>query len=108
MSESLAKIPLEYEPSEEKLEDIEGLDSFNIVLVLDKSGEILDAKVNTPITGFNPDIASKYFAILSWMVSSTAKLIGDSKPQEIDIVLNDKLIVMLTDGNTIRVGISSK
>ncbi len=92
---------------EHELSSTDFVPEFNVVLVTNWKGEIIEARVEEPMQGFDPEAVSKAAAITAWVAKNTASMLGLENVQEIDIVMGDKLMVIMPESGGIRVGIMS-
>ena len=110
MSEDLGieekPIVIEAHKAEQKTwEDVTG--DFNVVMKISWKGELLSAKVNEPMQAFDPDEISSATTLTAWVSKNLATMLGGEEVHEIDIVMEDKFLVILPEKEGIRVAISS-
>ena len=86
-------------------EDITG--DFNVVMRISWKGELLSAKVNEPMQAFDPEEVSSAATITAWVSKNLASMLGGESVHEIDIVMNNKFMVILPEKDEIRLAISS-
>ncbi len=88
--------------------DYSWLDTFNLVMLIDrKTGELLDVRINYPTQGIDPELISKLFTFITATGSSIAPHVLEGDVKEIDLIFDNKLVVIINDGEKLRVGISS-
>ena len=80
---------------------------FNVVITVGEGGEVLDMRVYEPIKAFDPEAVAKASALLAGIASFIASQLREGGVREVDIVMNDKLVVMVYDEGRVKVGISS-
>ena len=91
-----------------ELESIHDISAgFNVVITVSKKGEVADLKVYEPIKAFDPEVVAKASAFIAGIASFLASQLREGGVREIDLVMNDKLVVMICDEDKIKVGISA-
>ncbi len=92
----------------EVLESIHDISAgFNVVITISKKGEVADLKVYEPIKAFDPEAVAKASALLAGIASFIASQLREGGVREIDLVMDDKLVVMIPDGDKMKVGVSA-
>ena len=89
----------------ESIHDISA--GFNVVITVSKKGEVADLKVYQPIKAFDPEIVAKASVFIAGVASFLASQLREAGVREVDVVMNDKLVVMICDEDKIKVGISA-
>ncbi len=91
-----------------ELESIHDMSAgFNVVITVSKKGEVADLKVYEPVKAFDPEVVAKASAFIAGIASFLASQLREGGVREIDLVMNDKLVVMICDEDKIKVGISA-
>jgi len=79
---------------------------FNVVITVSKVGEVLDLRVYEPIKAFNPEALAKAVALITGIASFIASQLGEDAIREVDVVMNNKLVVVVNDEDKVKIGIS--
>jgi len=96
------------EVSAPELESVHDLSAgFNVVITVSRSGAVDDLKVYQPIKAFEPEAVAKASAFIAGVASFIASQLRENGVREIDLVMKDKLVVMICDEDKIKVGISA-
>ncbi|GEM_PF-4416329 len=86
------------------LEDIE----FSAVMIVDsKTGKVLDVSVSSPLAGVgDPEALAKLASLMVSAARSVAAKAGSPRILELDLVLEDRVLVVIDDGDVIRIGLT--
>lgn len=85
-------------------EDIE----FSAVMIVDsRTGKILDMSVSSPLAGVgDPDALAKLASLMVTAARSVAAKAGSPRILELDLVLEDRIVIVIDDGDIIRIGLT--
>lgn len=85
-------------------EDIE----FSAVMIVDsRTGKILDMSVSSPLAGVgDPDALAKLASLMVSAARSVAAKAGSPRILELDLVLEDRIVIVIDDGDVIRIGLT--
>ena len=85
-------------------EDIE----FSAVMIVDsRTGKVLDMSVSSPLAGVgDPEALAKLASLMVSAARSVAAKAGSPRILELDLVLEDRIMIVIDDGDVIRIGLT--
>ncbi len=85
-------------------EDIE----FSAVMIVDsRTGKLLDMSVSSPLAGVgDPEALAKLASLMVSAARSVASKAGSPRILELDLVLEDRIVIVIDDGDIIRIGLT--
>ena len=95
------------EVREADLTSEEFVPEFNVVMVTNWKGEVIEVRVEEPMQGFDPEAQAKVAAMTAWVARNLATMLDEEGVHEIDIVMGKKLMVLMPDSDGVRIGITS-
>jgi len=84
-------------------------DNLEAVFIVSKKGaEVIDAVVTKPTPPFSMGKVAKYVTVLASVAEGVVGEVGGKCFEELRIESSDKVVIVINDGDYVRVGVASK
>ena len=82
-------------------------DRFGLVMKIDSKGRVADVIVNAPTKVIDPEVVAKISLIMSVLARNLLNYVNSQKIEEINVNFNNGILLIIPEGNEIRVALTT-
>jgi len=90
---------------EEKTASEEVVSRFGLVMKIDSRGHVADVVVNVPTRAVDPEVIAKISVIMRVLAENLLSYVSSQRVEEINVSFNNGMLLIIPEGNEIRVAL---